>query len=283
MAPTIVNVQQAQAWDGDEGADWAGDWRRYDRAVIDYHRSLLKAAAITETEAVLDIGCGNGETTRDAARVARHGSALGVDLSSKMLARARELALTEAVANVAFERADAQVHPFAKATYHAAISRFGTMFFADRVSAFANIGAALRPGGRLIMIAWRGVDANEWLQCVFAALAIGRKLPIPPPGAPGPFGLADPQQTRDALAIAGFNAIESTAIDAPLWLGHDTDDAFRSFRETGIVRGLTQSLSAADCARAIKALHATMAEHDTGNGVEFGSGAWLFTARRPSP
>ena len=61
---------------------------------------------------MLDIGCGTGQTTRDAARAASAGSALGVDLSSRMLDYARRRAAEEGVTNVSFEQADAQIHPF---------------------------------------------------------------------------------------------------------------------------------------------------------------------------
>ncbi len=166
------------------------------------------------------------------------------------------------------------------ARHDVALSRFGTMFFADPVTAFANIGAGIRPGGRLVMIGWRGVADNEWLRCVFGALAVGRDLPVPPPGAPGPFGLADPDATRAALTAAGFDGIEITAVDEPFWLGTDGADAFEFFRGTGIVRGMTEGLDADQRARALDALHATMVEHDTSVGVEFGSGAWLISASR---
>lgn len=148
----IANVEMAAAWDGDEGEEWARDWERYDRAVLDHHGALFDAATIGDDERVLDIGCGNGQSTRDAARAAGNGSAIGVDLSSRMVERARELAKLEGVTNVTFERVDAQVHPFDAAAYDVVISRFGAMFFADPASAFANIGAGLRPGGRLVMV-----------------------------------------------------------------------------------------------------------------------------------
>src|SRR5262249_35869109 len=99
----------AAAWDGDEGTDWADDWRRYDRSVRAHHAQLLAAAEIEPGEQVLDVGCGNGETTRAAARTAWAGAALGIDLSTRMLARARELAEAEGVANVHFVSGDAQV------------------------------------------------------------------------------------------------------------------------------------------------------------------------------
>ncbi len=282
MANTVVNVEMAAAWDGDEGEEWARDWRRYDRAVHGYHHRLLDAAAIANADRVLDVGCGNGESTRGAARAASEGTALGVDLSSRMIERARELVRADNLTNVRFEQADAQAHAFGRTAYDIALSRFGTMFFADPAAAFANIGSAIRPGGRLVMVAWRGVADNEWLRCVFTALAAGRDLPVPPPGAPGPFGLADPDATRATLTTAGFDTVDHTPVDQPFWLGADSDDAFEFFRRTGIGRGMTGGLDDAQRGKALDALRATMVEHDTGDGVLFGSGCWLITARRPA-
>jgi SAM-dependent methyltransferase len=229
---------------------------------------------------VLDVGCGTGETTRDAAWAAADGTVLGIDLSSRMLERARRLADADGLANVRFELADAQVHPFEPGGYDLALSRFGAMFFADQAAAFANVGAALQPGGRLVTIGWRVAAENEWLRCVFDALALGRELPVPPPGRPGPFGLADTDLTRAALTTAGFEAVDFTPVDVPFWVGADGEDAFAFFRETGIVRGMTQDLDDWQHGRALDALQATMVEHDTGDGVLFGSGAWLVTARK---
>ena len=278
MATLLANVRMAEAWDGDEGADWARDWERYDRSVRGYHRLLLDAAAIQRGDRVLDVGCGNGETTRDAARAGDR--ALGVDLSSLMIERGRSLAAAEGLTNATFEQADAQVHPFEPAAYDVAVSRFGAMFFADAEAAFINIAAALRPGGRLVMAAWRGVGDNEWLQCVFAALAQGRDLPVPPAGAPGPFGLADPDRVRAVLESAGFDGVELERLDQPLWLGTDGDDAYGFFKGTGIVRGMTKDLDDVQRTAALDALRQTMVDHDGAGGVEFRSGAWLTTATR---
>src|SRR5215472_4862347 len=86
------NAEQVQAWNGDEGAYWADNADRFDQAVAAYHDRLLGAAAIGHADRVLDIGCGTGQTTRDAARAAGDGVALGVDVSGQMIALARRLA-----------------------------------------------------------------------------------------------------------------------------------------------------------------------------------------------
>src|SRR4051812_14359467 len=80
------NLEQLRAWDGEEGAFWAANADIFEQAVAGFDPAFLDAAGIGRTDRVLDIGCGTGSTTRAAARRATAGSALGVDLSSAMLA-----------------------------------------------------------------------------------------------------------------------------------------------------------------------------------------------------
>ena len=143
----VANAQMAAAWDGDEGTGSAREWEHHDRAVRGYHLRLLEAAAVAPGEQVLDVGCGNGESSR-ATTASGDGAVLGIDLSSPMLAAAARLALRRGLTNVAFEQADAQVHRFEPDTYDVVLSRFGAMFFADRSAAFANIAQAMQRGGR---------------------------------------------------------------------------------------------------------------------------------------
>ena len=161
----VANVEMAKAWE-EEGARWAEQAERYDATVRRHSRRLLEAARISADDRVLDIGCGCGETTRDAARFAASGLVLGVDLSARMIEWARERARAEGLTNVRFEQADAQVYPFEREGFDLAISRFGAMFFADPVAAFRNIGRALRPGGR----AAKGGSRFRWVVLRWATL-----------------------------------------------------------------------------------------------------------------
>src|SRR6185369_3541531 len=131
---------------------------------------------------------------------------------------------------------------FEPAAHDAAISCFGAMFFDDPVGAFVNIGRALRPGGRLALVAWREIAANEWFTEVRAALAVGRRLPEPPPEAPTPFSLADPDRVRRILGDAGYDHIDVAPVDEPIDLGDDTDDAYRFVETMGVVKGLLEDL-----------------------------------------
>lgn len=272
------NLEQARAWDGDEGGYWAAHADRFDRGVARYDAAFLDAAAIGVADRVLDVGCGNGRTTLDAARRATSGTALGVDLSARMLEVARRRAEREGVANARFAQADAQVHPFADAAFDVAISRSGAMFFGDPVAAFANIARALRPGGRLVLLVWQPLDRNEWLREILTAMAAGRDLPAPPPDAPGPLSLSDPERVRTVLTAAGFGPPRLDGRSEPLCFGADADEAH------GFIAGLTgwmlEGLDSAGRARALDALRRTMETHTGPRGVEFGSAAWLVTAER---
>jgi SAM-dependent methyltransferase len=281
MAKEIANVEMAAAWDGDEGDDWAQDWQRYDRAVAVYQRELVERASIGRNDDVLDVGCGNGETTRAAARAAADGSALGVDLSSRMLERARELAAAEGLANATFEQADAQVHDFGPRRFDVVVSRFGTLFFADRQAAFTNIAACMRTSGRLVMAAWQDIEHNEWIKTVRGALAVGRTLPSPPLGSPGALGLADPDGVRAVLTNAGLVNVHIEAVNGQFWVGADASDAFAFVQRTGMARGMLQGLDDSDRTRALVALQQEIVAHETSEGVIFGSGVWMISADKP--
>jgi ubiquinone/menaquinone biosynthesis C-methylase UbiE len=88
----------------------------YDFELRAYRERLRAATGVGPGDHVLDIGCGAGQSTRDAARAAAPGHVLGVDVSAPMLERARRLTIAEHLDNVTYEHGDAQVHPFAPAT-----------------------------------------------------------------------------------------------------------------------------------------------------------------------
>lgn len=175
---------------------------------------------------------------------------------------------------------DAQVHGFEPETFDIAISSFGAMFFSDPVAAFTNIGRGLRRAGRAAFIAWQRFENNAWLTEISSAVAAGREIPIPQPGEPGPFGLADPDAVRRNLRDAGFDDVAVTPVNEPFWVGADQEDAWSFVSEMGIVRGFTESLLPRARQQAYENLRGVIAAHETDEGVHFGSAAWLIAARK---
>ncbi len=277
-----ANPEQAAAWNGHEGQHWATHADRLERIGSTIWQRLLDRDLIGQGDRVLDIGCGTGGSTRDLGRIAVHGNVLGVDLSAPMLAVARARAIADALANVDFVQADAQIHPFDPGRFDVVVSCFGATFFADPVAAFTNIASGLRRDGTLALLAWRQLDRNEWITAIRAALAMGRDLPVPPPEAPTPFSLADAARVRSLLGAAGFVAIDLDAIDEAMVFGTDADDAYGFLQTMGIVEGLTHDLDLSSRAEALARLRAAVEAHEQPGRVAFGSSAWLITARHQS-
>ncbi|TCJ93500.1 class I SAM-dependent methyltransferase [Nocardia alba] len=248
----------------------------YDAELRLHQAHFFAAAKVGRGDRVLDIGCGTGQTTREAARAAVDGSALGVDISEVMLDRARRISADEGPSNVGFELADAQVHPFAPAAFDLCISRFGVMFFADPLAAFTNIARAIRPGGRLAWLVWQGHDRNEWATVFSDVLAAS----IATPGR-GPFSLADPVASESLLVAAGFTDIHFTEIDEPVYYGPDSASAYDNLLR---LTGFTAFLAAREPVKAEQAcarLRAVLTDHETETGVYFDSRSWLISARCP--
>jgi SAM-dependent methyltransferase len=252
----------------------------YDAELTRYGAVLRRAWAVRPHDRVLDIGCGAGQTTREAARLARAGSALGVDSSAPAIERARRLAQAEGPRNVTFEVADAQAHSFSPGYFDLAISRFGTMFFDDPVAAFGNIGRALRPAGRLVMVVWQAHDRNEWDVTIHQALAGPDGPAAVAGGGPDPFSLADPTIVEDILRAAGFADVGLADVDEPVYYGPDTATALDWVRGFAGTNEFLKRLDPTAAARALARLRDALAARVSDEGVWFDSRAWIVTALR---
>ncbi|MGW6709328.1 methyltransferase domain-containing protein [Streptomyces sp. NPDC054956] len=278
----VVNTDQAQAWNGYDGTQWARNQDRWDAVNDGFNRPLLDAAAIGAHERVLDIGCGAGRTTRLAAGRATGGGATGLDLSGPLLERARASARSEGLRNASFVQGDAQSHPFAPGAFDVAVSRFGVMFFADPVAAFANIAGALRPGGRLAFVCPAEAEGNEWLRA-FAALR--DILPVGEfgaPGSPGMFSLADPERTVGILTAAGFEGAGAVRVEADGDWGREAGDAAAFLLESGPGRHLLDQVGPEEQQSARRALTEWLRPHESDGAVHLRASSWLVTARRPA-
>ncbi|MBT2470540.1 methyltransferase domain-containing protein [Streptomyces sp. ISL-66] len=281
--PDIVNTEQAQAWNGPEGAHWARNQDRWNAVNEGFNEPLLDAAGITGGHRTLDLGCGSGQTTRLAALRAPQGRALGLDLSGPMLAEARARAERESIVNVSFAQGDAQVHPFEAGAFDAAISRYGVMFFADPVAAFGNVGRALRPGGRLAFVCPADATLNDW---VTAVASLRDFLPVGDfgqQGLPGMFSLASPDRIRDVLTTAGFTDVTVNQAQAYGAWGRGAGDAAEFLLGTGPGRHLMEQADTTARARALRTLTDHLRAHEAADGtVRLRSTSWVVTADRPT-
>lgn len=264
-------------WNGPTAQFWVDHDARYDALLARQGDALLAAAAPVSGEQVLDIGCGTGSTTIRAGEAAAPGVALGVDISQAMIDKARSRVGESGVANVRFEVADVQTVDLGSARFDLAISRFGVMFFADPIVAFANIRAAMRPGGRLAFVCWAEQNRNEFwtLYADMLAPILGPSADAAPPA--GPFALADPAFVQSVLERAGWRDITVSELLEPVNVGPNADDAV-AFELAD--PPTANALAAADPAvakQAIADLTAALAERERPDGVWLEATAWLVT------
>jgi SAM-dependent methyltransferase len=242
------------------------------------HDERFRAASgVGPRDRVLDIGCGTGVSTREAARAATAGSVAGVDISGVAVEEARRLSEAEGLGNVTYLKADAQVHPFPPAHFDLCISRFGVMFFADPVAAFTNLRHTLRPNARLVLLVWQGHDRNE------GPGAIRQALDAPPPaGAAGadPFSLGDPRRTKAVLTAAGFTDVAFDDVHEPVCYGPDIATAYDFVLGLRDTRAMLTALDPGERGRARDRLRALLAAHQSESGVLFDARTWIITGRR---
>jgi SAM-dependent methyltransferase len=210
----LANDEQAAFW-----SQIAPKWLELDdRLALEVLGALPAKLAMDQLDVlpgqrVLDLGCGTGRTTLElAALTGSAGAVVGVDISAELVAHGRAEAAELGIETVEFWHGDVQVSDLGERQFDAAYSRFGVMFFADPVAAFANVRKALRPGAMLSFACWGAVPENDWVMVPVATLAqvAGSLPPMPGPGEPGSFSLADPDRVREVLGAAGFGRIEVT-------------------------------------------------------------------------
>jgi SAM-dependent methyltransferase len=129
-----------------------------------------------------------------------------------MLEIARERA--GGLANIDFVQGDLESIELPERSFDVVLSRFGLMFAVDHVAAFRRIASLLVPGGVLAAAVW-GPSRTQLMSQGPAALAERLEMPAPPPDAPGPFSMSDPERLSRELSEAGFVDVSVADVVAP--------------------------------------------------------------------
>ncbi|MFN0192511.1 MAG: class I SAM-dependent methyltransferase [Aestuariivirga sp.] len=207
-----TNADQAEYWNSDTGQVWI-DYEAYLDAVMNgILARLLKHANPEPGHCILDVGCGTGASVLAFADVVgARGHVTGVDISPKLLSRARTRTEKAGHMNVTLLNADAQTELFASQGFDRIVSRFGVMFFSDPTAAFSNLRKALKPGGRIAYISWAAINKNPWFSIPRDAAIARLGKPVPTdPMAPGPFAFQDLNYVSKIMTDAGFRNVEAT-------------------------------------------------------------------------
>jgi SAM-dependent methyltransferase len=273
------NAAQIDYWNAIAGETWSRFNQLLDRQMEPLGREAMRALAPQGGERILDIGCGCGQTTMALAeRVGVSGAVAGADISRPMLEVARGRPLPAGARQPEFREADAQSDALGEAVFDAAFSRFGVMFFADPVAAFANIRAALSPQGRLAFVCWRAYAENPWMRVPMEAAEPFISPPPPAdPTAPGPFAFADAHRVRGILEGVGFRDVTIAAFDAPIGGASIDDTVSLTFRVGPLGRALADNRDRIPAVA--EAVKQAITPYETPTGVFMPSAVWIVQAR----
>lgn len=275
----------SDAWDGDRVARWVRQSDALETQLAPVADELFAAARLAPGEAVLDVGCGTGPTTRRAAvEVGPDGAVTGLDIASEMLEAAAKTPMTADAAPIEWLHVDAVEWAPSPEAFDVVLSRFGVMFFDDAARAFANLAAATRPGGRLAIATWARRDESALFAVPLAAtLSAMNRDARGLPDDEGPFSLPDTATITAVLEPAGWNEIQTEirSLDLRFGGGLDPDAAALAALDFGPTRIVTADLDDTARPAVVAAITEALADHVDAQGhVVLGGTVVITTATR---
>ncbi|MCK0505327.1 class I SAM-dependent methyltransferase [Aromatoleum anaerobium] len=171
----------------------------------------LRRAELRAGMRFLDVAAGSGALSIPAARIGAQ--ILATDQSPVMLELLKERARQEGL-NIETRVMDGHALELDDNCFDMAGSQFGVMLFADMPQGIREMVRVVKPGGRVLMIAYGDPHKIDFLAFFVGAIQSVRPdfqgPPMDPP--PLPFQLQDPARLRQEFATAGLKDIKVETI-----------------------------------------------------------------------
>ena len=256
-------------------AQWesaAEAWNRWSPLLADWMGpatdAMLDMAAVGPGARVLDVAAGAGEQTVAAARrVGTEGFVLATDISPSILRFALGTARQAGLANVETLELDGERHDtLPEASFDAAISRVGLIYFPDQQRALAGIRRAVKPGGRFAAVVYSTPDRNAFFSLPVGIIRRRAQLPSPLPGQPGPFSLGAEGVLAKALERAGFRDVDVRKVDSPVRLPSAAECARFERESFGALHQMMAAMSERERVDTWKEIEAALGKFETDQG-----------------
>ena len=256
-------------------AQWeaaAGAWDRWGPAIEDWLGDatdlMLDECHLEEGSRVLDVAAGaGGQTLAAARRVGPTGHVLATDISPGILEYAATNAIRAGLGNVDTLEADGEdMSVVGTATYDAAISRVGLIYFPDQLRALSEICRVVRPGGRVSSIVYSTPDRNGFFSVPVGIIRRIAGLPAPAPGLPGPFSLGAPGVAEAAYDAAGLVGVTVTPVVSPVRLPSAAECVRFEQESFGALHQMLSGVDVEERAAAWREIEQALGEFDTADG-----------------
>jgi len=178
----------------------------------DARTAVLECAALSPGDRVLDVACGTGLVTFEAARaVGRDGHALGIDVSRRMVELSAQRAQRLQAANCSFAAMDAEMLALPDGGFDAVLCALGLMYLPEPERALREMRRVLRPEGHLAIAVW-----GERSRCGWSELFPIVHAEIASEVCPLFFQLGQPGTLARACVDAGFEVARQWRIATTL-------------------------------------------------------------------
>ena len=202
----------------------ARDWAEVQEAQFGAgYDDVLARAGVGPGTRLLDAGCGAGMAAQRAAGLGA--TVAGIDAAPLLLDIARER-----LPGGDFRVGDLEDLPFPDHSFDVVTGFNAFQFAGNPVRALTEARRVTRPGGIVAIMTW---GRPEGMEAASVVAALRPLLPAPPPGAPGPFALSDPDLLSGFAAKAGLTPREVIEGDT-YWTYPDLATALRGVNSSGV-------------------------------------------------
>lgn len=129
----------------------AGDYGHFAKYLEPGALEFFARLAVAPGTRMLDVACGAGQIAIPAAHAGVY--VTGIDIASNLIEQARSRAQAEGVA-AQFDEGDAEMLPYADASFDVVVSLIGAMFAPQPERVAAELLRVCRPGGRIVIANW---------------------------------------------------------------------------------------------------------------------------------
>jgi len=198
IAPSLINQELTM-----HRYQWnAEDYRQNSAAQQQWAQELTAKLNLTGTEAVLDVGCGDGKVTAEIAGHLPHGQVVGIDNSEAMIALANREYPANHYVNLFFQSMDARELRF-NGQFDVVFSNAVLHWIDDHMPVIAGMHQSLKPGGRILLQMGARNGMPEFMAALEQVLALPQWRDYFA-GFSCPYGFKSVEDYQHWLPAAGF-------------------------------------------------------------------------------